>query len=84
MVKYDNLTVKSGLQTAVKLKKTKRKNLSIEAIEKLALKHESFGFGKVDAHGLTTHGFDPAGLRKFVRAIESATKKQYSGKEGKK
>jgi len=35
-------------------------------IEKLAVKHESFGFGRVDAHGLTTHGFDPDGLRAFV------------------
>lgn len=41
-----------------------------EQIEEIALKHEAFGFGQVDHRGLTTHGFDPDGLRDFARAIE--------------
>lgn len=44
--------------------------LSDEQIEALAVEHEAFGFGRVDAQGLTTHGFDPDGLHKFCRAIE--------------
>jgi hypothetical protein len=40
-----------------------------EQIEKLAVKHESFGFGQVDAKGFTTHGFDPDGLKAFVRDL---------------
>lgn len=43
------------------------KELSEEQIEKIALEHEAFGFGKVDHHGLTTHGFDPAGLLGCIR-----------------
>lgn len=38
-------------------------------IEALAVKHEAFGFGRVDAKGYTTHGFDPDGLAAFVMAI---------------
>lgn len=45
--------------------------LSDEEIEKLAVEHEAFGFGRVDERGLTTHGFDPDGLRDFARAILS-------------
>lgn len=38
-------------------------------IEALAVEHEAFGFGRVDARGLTTHGFDPDGLGNFSRAV---------------
>lgn len=38
-------------------------------IEALAVEHEAFGFGRVDARGLTTHGFDPDGLGSFSRAV---------------
>ena len=38
-------------------------------IEALAVEHEAFGFGQVDARGLTTHGFDPDGLGNFIRAV---------------
>lgn len=43
--------------------------LTDERIETLAVKHEAFGFGRVDERGLSTHGFDPDGLRDFARAI---------------
>lgn len=51
-------------------------------IEPLAVAHEDFGFGRVDSHGLTTHGFDPDGLRSFVNAIEHAVRAKLLGKEG--
>lgn len=38
-------------------------------IERLAVEHEAFGFGRVDAQGLTTHGFDPEGLHAFTQAV---------------
>ncbi len=40
-----------------------------EQIEQLAVKHEAFGFGLVDAKGYTTHGFDPDGLHAFVTEL---------------
>lgn len=40
-----------------------------EKIEQMAVKHEAFGFGQVDAKGYTTHGFDPDGLRNFVKEL---------------
>lgn len=49
-----------------------REGLSDEKIEALAIVHEAFGFGRMDERGLTTHGFDPDGLRDFARAIEAA------------
>lgn len=41
-------------------------------IEALAIEYEAFGFGAVDARGLTTHGFNPDGLRSFARALIDA------------
>lgn len=41
-------------------------------IEKLAVRHEAFGFGAVDAKGFTTHGFDPEGLRNFAHNLLAA------------
>lgn len=38
-------------------------------IEALAVEHEAFGFGRVDAEGYTTHGFNPDGLHEFVTKI---------------
>lgn len=38
-------------------------------IEAMAVEHEAFGFGRVDAKGLTIHGFEPEGLQAFVNAI---------------
>jgi hypothetical protein len=38
-------------------------------LERLAVKHEAFGFGQAGAQGLTTHGFDPEGLHAFVREV---------------
>jgi hypothetical protein len=49
-----------------------RQPLTEEEIEQLALQHEDFGFGRVDERGLTTHGFDPDGLRSFVTAAMQA------------
>ncbi len=43
--------------------------ITVKKIEALAVEHEDFGFGKVDAHGYTTHGFNPKGLRSFIKAI---------------
>jgi hypothetical protein len=43
-----------------------------ERIEALALEHEAFGLGRLDKRGLTTHGFDPEGLRNFARALLAA------------
>jgi hypothetical protein len=40
-------------------------------IEALAKDHEAFGFGLVDKKGFTTHGFDPAGMGAFGRAVEA-------------
>jgi len=51
--------------------------LTDEQIERAAIAHEDFGFGKVDAHGITTHGFNPDGLRAFVRTIEAETLKAH-------
>jgi len=45
------------------------RELDERQIERLAVKHEAFGFGRVDAKGLTTHGFDPDGLAAFAREI---------------
>jgi hypothetical protein len=47
-----------------------------KAIEAIAVKHEAFGFGLVDANGLTTHGFDPDGLAAFVREVAEEAVKQ--------
>jgi hypothetical protein len=44
-------------------------SISDEQIEALAIKHEDFGFGRVDKRGITTHGFNPEGLRAFVLEI---------------
>lgn len=38
-------------------------------IEALAIEHEAFGFGRADAKGFTTHGFDPDGVGNFARAV---------------
>jgi hypothetical protein len=43
--------------------------MNTEQIEQLAIKHEAFGFGLVDAKGYTTHGFDPDGLHSFVAEL---------------
>lgn len=71
MVKYEKLKNADEPATLIQPDKKSPKRLKVKDIEKLAVKHESFGFGRVDAHGLTTHGFDPKGLLKFVRAIEA-------------
>jgi hypothetical protein len=42
-------------------------------IEKLAIKHEEFGFGESDGE-LTTHGFEPAGLLAFALELIKAAK----------
>jgi hypothetical protein len=46
--------------------------MNTEQIEQLAVKHEAFGFGLVDAKGYTTHGFDPEGLHAFVTELTEA------------
>ena len=51
-------------------------NITDEQIEKLAVKHEAFGFGLADSYAPSTHGFDPDGLIKFARALISETKEQ--------
>lgn len=44
--------------------------MDLKEIEKLAVKHESFGFGLADpGEGLTTHGFEPEGLQAFVAEL---------------
>lgn len=40
-----------------------------EQIESLAVEHEAFGFGQVDAKGFTTHGFDADGLQAFIKEL---------------
>lgn len=52
--------------------------LSDQEIESLAIEHEAFGFGQLDSYGLTTHGFNPDGLRDFARAVlrQAQTKEQ--------
>ena len=47
--------------------------LTDDQIEAIAVKHEAFGFGLVDAKGYTTHGFYPDGLREFVRELLGGT-----------
>lgn len=49
--------------------------LTDEQIEKIAVENEAFGFGRVDEKGITTHGFEPEGLRDFVRAVVEAAVK---------
>lgn len=44
-------------------------------IEALAMKYEAFGFGFLDAEGVTTHGFEPDGLIAFVKAIMTIAQK---------
>lgn len=44
-------------------------------LEALAVEHEAFGFGLADKQGLSTHGFDPDGLRSFARAIEAKARR---------
>lgn len=39
------------------------------AVERLAVMHEAFGFGRVDEKGCTTHGFDPDGLVNFANEL---------------
>lgn len=46
-----------------------------QEIENIAVKHEAFGFGMVDNHGYTTHGFDPEGLRGFVEELKALWEK---------
>lgn len=46
-----------------------------EKIEKLAVEHEDFGFGKADSKGISTHGFSPEGLKNFVKAVLELDKK---------
>jgi hypothetical protein len=43
--------------------------LSDPEVELMAVKHEDFGFGLVDNHGISTHGFSPEGLKAFVQEI---------------
>lgn len=50
--------------------------LSKGQIENLAIKHEAFGFGRVDANGFTTHGFDPEGLEAFIEELFELWKKE--------
>jgi len=50
--------------------------LGPEQIEALAVKHEAFGFGRVDAKGFTTHGFDPDGLEAFAAALLAAERER--------
>lgn len=45
-------------------------------IEKLAVEHEAFGFGRIGDDGLSTHGFDPDGLQAFVTAIRRAAREE--------
>jgi hypothetical protein len=47
--------------------------LTTEEIEALAIEHEDFGFGRVDQHEISTHGFNPQGLIDFVKAIQKRT-----------
>ena len=49
----------------------------MKELEKLAKEHEDFGFGNIDAHGLTTHGFNPEGLEKFIRELIKIRDKQW-------
>ena len=50
--------------------------ISAKQIEGLAVKHEDFGFGSVDAQGCTTHGFGPDGLIAFARELLSLNNNQ--------
>lgn len=43
--------------------------LKPKEIEKLAIKYEAFGMGRVDEKGFTTHGFDPSGIKKFAAEL---------------
>lgn len=45
-------------------------------IERVAVKHEDFGFGLADSHGITTHGFSPEGLENFIVEILENIKPQ--------
>lgn len=47
-----------------------------EQIERLAVEHEAFGFGRVDDAGFSTHGFDPDGLAAFTRALMTAERER--------
>ena len=49
-----------------------REGLTDAQIEAIAVEHEDFGFGRVGARGVSTHGFSPEGLVAFARAIEAA------------
>ena len=42
---------------------------SMADIERIAVKHEDFGFGKIDNYGISTHGFNPNGLTSFVNEL---------------
>lgn len=44
-------------------------DLTLQEIERLAVKHEAFGFGQVQPEGLTVHGFEPDGLKAFVAEL---------------
>lgn len=50
--------------------------LDEKEIERLAVKHEAFGFGRVDDRCYTTHGFDPEGLHGFVADLRALIRKQ--------
>ena len=47
----------------------KRSKINWKRIERVAVKYESSGFGKVNPDGLTWHDFSPDGLKRFVLAI---------------
>lgn len=46
--------------------------LTDDQIEKMAVAHESFGYGLADGRGASFHEFEPAGILAFARAIEAA------------
>jgi hypothetical protein len=50
--------------------------LGPEQIEALAVEHEAFGFGRVDAKGYTIHGFEPEGLAAFAAALMAAERER--------
>lgn len=65
----DDVNPQDGGELNIHITRKPMPILSDEQIEALAIKHEDFGFGRVDKRGITTHGFNPDGLRAFVLEI---------------
>lgn len=49
----------------------KRAKINWKKLERLAVKFEESGFGRVNQSGLSWHSFSPDGLKRFIIALSN-------------